>query len=145
MIHSKRQVILSDFQDTHLPGAFSSQGWTSLYEKPSRCPDVIIQEFYSNMHTIDTSVPRFTTVFWGTRIIVTPELIFEVLYVPRVDCPDYPSHRRLSSISRDELALLYNEKAMLWGGTLNFYTTEFANSPIILNMVMTFVLTPWSH
>ena len=34
---------------------------------------------------------------------------------------------------------------MLWGGTLNFSTTEFAKGPRILNMVMTFVLTPRSH
>jgi len=34
---------------------------------------------------------------------------------------------------------------MLWGGSLNFSTTKFAKDPRILNMVMTFVLTPWSH
>ena len=34
---------------------------------------------------------------------------------------------------------------MLWGGTLNFSITEFAKGPRILNMVMTFVLTPRSH
>ena len=33
-IHSKCQVILSDFLDTPLPGSFSSRGWGSLYEKP---------------------------------------------------------------------------------------------------------------
>ena len=40
---------------------------------------MFIQEFYSNMHAIDTFVPRFTTVFRGTRIVVTPELISKVL------------------------------------------------------------------
>ena len=34
---------------------------------------------------------------------------------------------------------------MLWGGTLNFSTTEFTKGPRFLNMVMTFVLTLWSH
>ena len=34
---------------------------------------------------------------------------------------------------------------MLWGGTLNFSITEFAKGPRILNMMMTFVLTPRSH
>ena len=43
----KHQVILSNFSDTPLPGVF-------------------IQEFYCNMHAIDTSVPRFTMVFRGT-------------------------------------------------------------------------------
>ena len=34
---------------------------------------------------------------------------------------------------------------MVWGDTLNFSTTKFTKGPRILNMVMTFVLTPWSH
>ena len=63
VIHLERQVILSDFPNTPSPGAFSSQGWASLCEISKRCPRVFIQEFYSNMHAIDTSVPRFTTVF----------------------------------------------------------------------------------
>ena len=113
MIHSERQVILSDFPHTPLPGAISSQGWASLCEKPSGCPNVFIQEFYSNMHAIDTFVPWFTMVFHGTRIVVTSDFISEVLQVPRMDRPDYPSHRRISSISRNKLASLFCEKAML--------------------------------
>ena len=62
-----------------------------------------------------------------------------------MDHLDYPSHRCLSSISRDELASLFCEKTMLWGGTFNFSTTEFTKDPRIRNMVMTFVLTPRSH
>ena len=42
---------------------------------------MFIQEFYSNIHDIDTSVPQFVTTFRGTRIIVTLDLIFEVLHV----------------------------------------------------------------
>ena len=34
---------------------------------------------------------------------------------------------------------------MVWGDTLNFTTHNFAKGPRILNMVMTFVLTLWSH
>ena len=113
MIHSEHQVILSDFLNTSLLDVFSSWRWASLCEKPSRCLDVFIQEFYSNMHAIDTSVPRFTIVFQGTHIVVTPELIFEMLCVLRVDCLDYSSHCRLFSISRDELASLFCEKVML--------------------------------
>ena len=56
-IHSQYHVILSDFLDTPLPRAFSSWGYESLCEKPSRCPDMFIQEFYSKIHTIDTFVP----------------------------------------------------------------------------------------
>ena len=106
---------------------------------------MFIQEFYSNIHAIDTSILRFTTVFWGTRIVVTLEFIYEVLHVPRVDHLIYLSQCRLDSISWDEMASLFYEKAMVWGDTLNFSTTKFAKGPWILNMVMTFVLTPLSH
>ena len=51
------------------------------------------------MHAINTSVPRFTMVFQGTRIVVTLEFISKVLRVPRVDHLDYPRHIRLRSIS----------------------------------------------
>ena len=106
---------------------------------------MFIKEFYSNMYAIDTSVPRFTTVFRGTRIVVTPNFVSKVFHIPRVDHPDYPSHPRLTSISRDELASLFYEKAMLWGGTLNFSTNKFTKGPRFLNMVMIFILTPQSH
>ena len=94
------------------------------------------------MHTIDTSVPQFTTIFRGACIIVTSELISKILCIPKVDYSDYPSHEHLSSISRDKLASLFCEKAMLWVSSLNLSTTEFAKGPKILNMVMTFILTP---
>ena len=140
-IHLEHQVILSDFPNTPLPNTFSPQGWASLCEIPKRHLGVFIQEFYSNMHAI---VPKFTTIFWGTHIVVTPKFISNVLYVPRVDRPDYPSYRHLSSASRDEMASFFCEKAMVWGDTLNFSTTKFAKGPRILNIVI-FVLTPWSH
>ena len=62
-IHPNRQVILSDFSDTPLLGVIRIRGWESLCEKPSRCPIVFIQEFYSNIHCIDTSIPWFVTIF----------------------------------------------------------------------------------
>ena len=95
-----------------------------------------------HMHAIDTSVPRFTTVFQGTCTVVTLDFISKVLHVPRVTHPNYPSHPRLHNIPLYELASLFCEKAMVWGDTLNFSTIDFAKSPRILNMVMTFVLTP---
>ena len=58
-IHSERQVILSDFSDTDLPTIIYSRGWKSLYDIPVSCPTMIIQEFYSNMHNFDYSMPRF--------------------------------------------------------------------------------------
>ena len=41
-IHSKRQVILSDFIDTNLPSVIYSRGWESLCDIPVTCPLVLI-------------------------------------------------------------------------------------------------------
>ena len=71
-VHSERQVILSDFSDTTLLNVIRTQGWESLCEKPVRCPIVFMQEFYSNIHGIDTSMPQFTTQFRGTRLGAIP-------------------------------------------------------------------------
>ena len=84
-------------------------------------------------------------VFQGTPIIAILELIFEVLHVPRVAHLDYPSHPRLHSISRDKLAPRFYKEAIVWGDVLNFFTHDFAKGPRILNMVMTFALTPRSY
>ena len=76
-------MILSDFFNIPLPNVIHTRGWKSLCEIPLRCPMMFIQEFYSNMHGIDTFVPHFTTVLRGTRTVVTPDLVFEILHVPR--------------------------------------------------------------
>ena len=54
-VHLEHQVILSDFFYTALPKVIQTQGWESLCGKLKRCLVVFIQEFYSNMHAIDTS------------------------------------------------------------------------------------------
>ena len=41
-IHSKRQVILSNFSDTDLPTIIHSKGWESLCDVPFTCPSVLI-------------------------------------------------------------------------------------------------------
>ena len=71
------------------------------------------------MHTINISVPEFATTFRGTHIVVTLDLIFEVLHVPRVVHPDYPSYQRLRIVFRDKLISHFCEKSSLWGGFLN--------------------------
>ena len=64
---------------------------------------MFIQEFYINIHGIDTSVPRFATTFRGTRIVVSFDLISKVLHVSRVAHPNYPGCERLRNVSKDEL------------------------------------------
>ena len=73
------------------------------------CPFMIIQEFYSNMHIFDYYVPHFITRIRGTCILVTLDLISEVLHVPRVVHPNYPGCDRLKIVSKDELMSLFYE------------------------------------
>ena len=89
-VHSECRVILVDFSDTDLPDVIYSRGWESLCDVPVTCPSVLIQEFYSNMHGFDFSVSLFFTRVWGTRIVVTLQLVADVLHVLRVEHPDYP-------------------------------------------------------
>ena len=76
---------------------------------PVTCPSVIIQEFYSNIHGFDTSVPQFFSRIRGMRIVVTSDIVSEVLYAPKVAHPDYPSCDRLRTVSKDELSSLFCE------------------------------------
>ena len=93
-IHSKCQVILSNFSDTDLPTVIYSRGWESLCGTPIMCPSVIIQEFYSNMHGFNYSTPLFITCVRGVCMVVTLAIVAKVLHVPRVTHPDYPSSER---------------------------------------------------
>ena len=97
-IHSECQVILSNFSDTNLPTVIYSRGWGSLCDIPVTCPSVIKHEFYSNMHEFDTSVPHFFSCVRGTRIVVTSDIVSEVLHVPRLVHPDDPccDHLRIT-------------------------------------------------
>ena len=104
---------------------------------------MFMQEFYSNIHDIDTFVPRFATTFRGTRIIVTLDLISEILHVPRVAHPDYFGCEHLETVSRDKLLSHFCEAP--WGGKQNTPCSGFAKCLRFLNMVMTFTLTTFSH
>nr|POE95805.1 hypothetical protein CFP56_39345 [Quercus suber] len=73
------------------------------------------QEFYSNMHGINRSVPLFFTRVRGTRIPITPQLVADVLWVPRIEFPDYPSCERLRTVSKDELISAFYEHPAVWG------------------------------
>ena len=117
-IHSEHQVILSDFADTNLPFVIHSRGWESLCDVPVTCPLVLIQEFYSNMHGIDCLVSLFFTRVRGMHIHVTPQLVADVLHVPKIEFPDYSSCERLRTVSRDELMSSFCERPTAWGERL---------------------------
>ena len=61
------------------------------------------------MHRFDILVPHFVTHIRGMRIIVTPDIVSEVLHVPRVAHPNYPDCDRLRTVSKDELSSLFCE------------------------------------
>ena len=139
-IHSERQVILSDFADTDLTSVIHSRGWESLCDVSATCPLVLIQEFYSNMHEIDHSVPLFFTRVRGTCIPITSQLVADMLWVPRIEFPDYPSYERLRTVSKDELMFAFCKRPSVWGERLFTPCQLFAKGPRFMNMVMTFVL-----
>ena len=97
------------------------------------------------IYGIDTFVPQFATTFRGTHIILTRDLIFEVLHVPRVAHPNYPGCERLQIVFRDEPFSHFCETPSTWGGKLNTPCSGFSKGLRFLNMVMNFTLTPLSH
>ena len=134
-----------DFSDTDLPTIIYSRGWESLCDVPVTCPLVLIQEFYSNMHGINRSVPLFFTHIRGTRIPITLQLVVDVLWVPRIEFSDNPGCERLRTVSRDELMSAFCERPSTWGERLFTPCQPFDKGPRFMNMVMTFVLHPLSH
>ena len=97
------------------------------------------------MHGFDYSIPQFSTCIRGMHMVVTSDIVFEVLHVPRVAHPDYPGFEHLRTVSLDELASLFCEIPSSWGDHQNTSCLAFAKGPRLLNMVMTFILHPLSH
>ena len=69
----------------------------------------------------------------------------DLLRVPRIVFPDYPSCERLRTVSRDELMSSFCELPTVWGERLFTPCQPFTKGPRFMNMVMTFVLHPLSH
>ena len=67
------------------------------------------------MHEIDRSVTLFFTRVRGMRILVTPQLVTDVLRVPRIDFSEYPSCECLQTVSKDELMAAFCERPSDWG------------------------------
>ena len=69
----------------------------------------------------------------------------DVLCVPKIEFPDYPSCERLRTVSRDELMSFFCERPTTWGERLFTLCRPFAKGPRFMNMVMTFILHPFSY
>ena len=65
------------------------------------------------MHGLDRSVPLFFTHVRGTRILVTPQLVADVLHVLRIEFPDYPSCEHLRKMSGMSSCLLFMSALLL--------------------------------
>ena len=90
-------------------------------------------------------MPQFVTTFSGTRIVVTLDLISNVLHVPKVAHLDYPGYDHLRTMSKDELLSHFCETPSTWGGKLNTPCLGFAKGLRFFNIVMTFTLTLLSY
>ena len=97
------------------------------------------------MHGLDSSIPLFITHVRGTRIVITPDIVSEVLHVLRVEHLDYPSCERLRTVSKDEMIYAFCEYPVVWGDRQFTPCSTFAKGPRFMNMVMTFVVHPLSH
>ena len=104
---------MADFAEIYLPDVIHSRGWESLCDVPVTCPSVLIQEFYSNMHGLDSSVPLFHTCVRGRRIVITPELVSDVLCVSKVEHPDYPSCEHMRTVSKDEMISVFASVSLI--------------------------------
>ena len=91
------------------------------------------------MHRFDYSIPLFITRVRDTRIVVTPDIVSEVLHVPRLAHPNYPSYDHLKIVSKDELSSLFYETPSSWGDRQNTPCSGFAKGSRFLNKVMTFL------
>ena len=78
-------------------------------------------------------------------ILVTSQLVADVLYVPRIEFPNYPSCEHLRTVSKDKLMSSFCECPTAWGERLFTPCRPFAKGPRFMNMVMTFVLHCFSH
>ena len=97
------------------------------------------------MHELDSSVSLFHTRVRGMRVVVTPQLVKDVLRVPRVKHLDYPGCERLRTVSKDQMISTFCECPSDWGDHQFTPCKPFAKGPRFINMVMTFVLHPLSH
>ena len=67
------------------------------------------------MHGIDRSVPLFFTSVRDTRILVTLQLVADVIQVHRIEFSDYLGCERLRTVSKNELMSAFCEHPTAWG------------------------------
>ena len=78
-------------------------------------------------------------------IVVTLQLVGDVLYVSRVKHSDYLRCELLRTVSKDKMISAFCECSSDLGDRQFTPCKAFAKGPRFINMVMTFVLHPLSH
>ena len=78
-------------------------------------------------------------------MVVTSDIVFDMLHIPKVEHPDYPVCECLRTVSKDELISTFCEHPSDQGDHQFTPCMAFAKGPRFLNVVMTFVLHPLSH
>ena len=84
------------------------------------------------MHGFYYSVPLFVTRIRGTRIVVTSDIVSNVLHVPRVVYPDYPGCDCLNIVSKDELIFAFCERPSDWSDRQFTPCSAFAKALVFL-------------
>ena len=79
------------------------------------------------------------------RVVATLQLVADVLHVSRVEHLDYPGYERLRTMSIDDMIFAFCKRPSDWGDHQFTPCKAFAKGPRFLNMVMTFVLHPFSY
>ena len=95
------------------------------------------------MHGFDFSVPQSITRVRGMCIVVTPEIVSDVLRVPKVKHHDYPGCDRLKTVSKDELIFYFCERLSNWGENQFTYCLRFIKGLWFFNIVITLFLIPY--
>ena len=78
-------------------------------------------------------------------IVVTQQLVEDVLHIPRVEHPDYPRCDRMRTMSKDEMISTFCKHPFDWGDRQFTPCKAFAKGPRYINKGMTYVLHPLSH
>ena len=84
------------------------------------------------MYDFDFSIPFFSTRVRGTRIVVTPQFVADVLHVPRVEHPDYPGCECLRTVSKDEMISAFCERPADW--SVVYCRRKLKIKPILLKI-----------
>ena len=87
------------------------------------------------MYGFDYSVPLFVTRVRGMCIVVTPDIVYGVLRVPKVEHLDYLGCDRLRIVSKDELISSFCKHPSNW---------VIVSSPLVRPLLKALGFLTWS-